>query len=97
MKIQHTPGPWQMIKDEFGTYDLMAIAGKFKIGIGRFSFSFGRSSKQQEANAILISAAPDLLDALQELQSKWISADHYWGSPTNEKVEAAIKKALGKD
>ena len=49
--------------------------------------------KLKAENAALREAVKETIEALDDIQSKWITADHYWGSPTSEKVEAAIEKA----
>lgn len=36
-------------------------------------------------------ANEELIKLIKELEDKWISASHYWGSYTNKKVDAIIK------
>ena len=59
----------------------------------------GFSKKEGAANANLLAAAPDLLDALQDVDALWMhhSVAHGDGkiSPLHEKVIAAIAKATG--
>lgn len=103
MKTKHTPGPWDFFHDEKEQMISIAEQGfdrnddsddRSVCGIWGLN-GMTRSDDENFANARLITAAPDLLEALEELQEKWISADHYWGSSTNKKVEHAIKKARG--
>jgi hypothetical protein len=71
MKKKYTPGPWTLGKgtvrvrteeDEQGRTKLIAECYTTNQGI-RYPHDF----EEREANARLISAAPDLLEALQEL------------------------------
>ena len=59
----------------------------------------GFSKKEGAANANLLAAAPDLLEALQDVDALWVhhSIAHGDGkiSPLHEKVIAAIAKATG--
>ena len=94
MKTSHTPGPW-------------AIGRSTKHGEVRIedpSYSMPRTiayvegdSGNLEANARLISAAPDLLDAATSLMA-WFDAGRSI-APTWVEVDnlrAAIAKAMGK-
>lgn len=47
-----------------------------------------RSELQQEREL-----RKELVNCLEVHQTKWISADHYWGSDTNEWAETLIEKA----
>lgn len=73
MKTTHTPGPWTLKSDPFHFDTLSSIVGgetkgesmrfpshELHVEIGGFA-----DFKRQEANARLIAAAPELLDALQ--------------------------------
>ncbi len=62
-KVQHTPGPWKLCKEttrgEFGTdFRIRTHDGSHLAVVGPCN---------TEANAKLIAAAPDLLDALTKL------------------------------
>ncbi len=59
METKHTPGPWNAAI-HFGRYDQPIIIGN-KSEIARLN-SF--SNKQYKANAKLIAAAPEMLEAL---------------------------------
>ena len=72
---KHTPGPW-VVKE----YDDMLVTGQGGIIAGMRSA--GRSMNVARANARLIAAAPDLLEALQEVFDTWFE------KPSNiEKIE----------
>lgn len=105
---QHTPGPWQAVKDQFG-----GTVGATRIDAANghavaYARERGPNGHDGEANARLIAAAPELLEALKELARLVhqnnalqhagieVSADA-WGQMyqvTNE-ARAAIAKAEG--
>ena len=82
MSAAHTPGPW--VKDRY--QQLIAANGK-QVGVWGCGISWVSRDGEAEANARLIAAAPDLLEALQSVVSKPI------GLIARRKVEAAIHKA----
>lgn len=90
-EFQGTPGPWR-VSEKRG--DLIDIRHNDN-GIGAISLNLAhvvaRQSwlKEAEANAKLIAAAPELLDALQDLESR---ARIYVNT---SEAKAAINKALG--
>lgn len=98
MAGQHTPGPWRMTLDDFGDYTIqpqheeLAIAavvnGSFKNLVGE--------GEEQKANACLIAAAPDLLEALHQCLGslKALGADIGYAATT---ARTAIDKAEGRD
>lgn len=87
-----TPGPW---------YRGGVENGKVSINAGNYFVALVDESLAQLANARLIAAAPELLDALQEMVA--IVKKHTYPQPDKpsstwgrmEAAEAAIKKALG--
>jgi hypothetical protein len=95
MNTPHTPGPWltrkpESSRPESARLDIVTEAGEFSP-----SFVAGDALPQ---DARLISAAPDLLDALQFLLADWIAinGDRITGSRVPaEKAMAAIAKATG--
>ncbi len=89
--MTHTPGPWST--RENGGWQKMIMAGKHII-----TYSTGENQKEEvEANARLIAAAPDMLEALDGLVG--IGIMNPTGSPTLDKLidqaEAAIARAKG--
>lgn len=59
-KAKHTPGPWNVAKTTFGQTIIDAPSiGEIVCRVEEWS------EKQDEANARLIAAAPELLDALK--------------------------------
>ena len=92
-KTMHTPGPWRnnggQIEGSFGFPDIIATVGK----VNEQSFT-------DTANARLISAAPDLLNAAiktLELLSNMTSDQFHLGAdkPAREALAAAIARAVG--
>jgi hypothetical protein len=65
MKAQHTPAPWTA-RQEGG---IIAPWNVTSDSLAYVAGTFGRTAQEQEANARLIAAAPDLLAALQECLS----------------------------
>lgn len=87
--MEHTPGPWQAKLDDYqkGAWNIGPNAGET---VARIT---GRAGliPQAEANARLIAAAPDLLNALQSLAKTAPAGDlysHKWAQ-----ARAAITKA----
>ena len=86
MEAQHTPGPWK----QANTF-VYALNDR---GFNRFTCIVQDAHtplEELEANARLIAAAPDLLEALQNLENDDGSIPyHAWAL-----VQAAISKATG--
>lgn len=102
--MTHTPAPWT-IQDTCREYngELMIVAmqaGDNGVHICEVTTSTKRNkhniTPEQDANAALIAAAPELLEALRELVEEatavWDYGEDY---PQIEKAIAAIAKATG--
>ena len=91
MSAKHTPGPWTQGKSEIGA-DCVWLNGatepKDEMGPSHTWIDCGT-----RANACLIAAAPDLLDALQAFPG--FTDDATAGDAWLEKMRAAIAKAIG--
>ena len=103
MTTKHTPGPWYVGS---GTYECRNIYSVASVtDDDGFTYQPIVASAEDDgikcwdANARLIAAAPDLLEALQDVDALWThhSVAHGNGkiSPLHEKVIAAIAKATG--
>lgn len=100
MNAQHTPGPWHYSHREGadGMYRTEVFSEQHG-GIATCDwtpkhYGNGVTATYREANARLIAAAPDLLDALIELNS--VSARGFlYDDPARVKARAAIAKATG--
>ena len=98
---EHTPGPWRDWNKSCGA--VMAPKKKDTWGSRAVALvTHWPSEEERAANARLIAAAPDLLDALEKLVGScpplgpWDEED--WGSPSNDAMAvaaAAIAKAKG--
>jgi len=105
-KIKHTPGPWAWIEagaDDYsgGIYHKELVQKEF-IGEGEDSILYhGADWPMSDADAKLIAAAPDLLEALRGLFENCCMIHKHWGENDNSKAaamaiesaEEAIKKA----
>ena len=93
--MNHTPGPWKINKhDKYSHYygDLQASLGGRNIRTVGLVLKYAEA-EENEANANLIEAAPELLEALEEMYEKCnVSPDD---APHRVKARAAIAKARG--
>lgn len=77
MKTSHTPGPWQIdpeIDHAITTQSGLRIAEVATYGAGLVSIGEIAPWHHYEANARLIAAAPELLEALQEVLNPAVAA-----------------------
>lgn len=100
--MKHTPGPWEVADLPHSIVVRTESPNKTPYGASRYAAigGFDRTDPDQFAEAIanarLIAAAPDLLEAL-----KWLSAcvkrpgPHMDAGAALEKASAAIAKATG--
>ena len=98
MNGKHTPGPW-VVGQSGGVIDRRGCA------VAKVQDMPGQDSGERAANAALIAAAPDMLEALRELlaeryaleEPEQFDAAGNWtsDSPASEKARAAIRKATG--
>lgn len=94
---KHTPGPWKLI-DRGESFEL----ARYWIGAGETDWR-GPSeicsvltNKDTKANARLIAAAPEMLEALKAALGMSSPIDRYENAKLFELIEAAIAKAEGK-
>ena len=98
--VQHTPGPWHLHNSAYGpqinTDDNTPIAKLHHANVGPRNDTDDDDVWPNEANARLITAAPDLLAALEEAHDVLAVALAWPGSErTRSKMRAAIAKAKG--
>ena len=87
MSAKHTPGPWTAHHDH-GWLVVESSNGDMLIKIEK-----GSAAKKHMADALLIAAAPDLLEALKRFLDAWeFDSD---GNGAAEQARAAIAKAIG--
>lgn len=96
----HSRGPWSV--GEYAHPDgrpyglergIFTVAGQIKIAVCE-QWEGEKESQEAEANARLISAAPDLLEALQACIEMYSSVAPMGQSPVIEAARAAIAKAM---
>lgn len=92
MSTKHTPGPWVVkpVENEQGGFDIDSEYGY------HIAETIGGLDYEEEANARLIAAAPDLLEALRELleacKDAKFASDPFDSMPN---ARTAIAKATG--
>ena len=90
--MEHTPGPWSVGREGWKHQSVYSASGRFLADVSLFY-------DDAEANARLIAAAPDLLEALQMLYDEtadYITLNHLGDPHHNQSMKlarAAIKKA----
>ena len=86
---KHTPGPWRD-----GTEGNFRIYGRDGQDVAE-ALPRVLNTREWRANARLIAAAPDLLEALKELQP-FFEGEHHPDHPHCRQMRAAIAKAEGR-
>jgi hypothetical protein len=97
-QAKHTPGPWYLVKPSWRTMHTLRVVIPIKDGHQIFwkDKEDGGFPEESVANARLITASPDTLEALEELfnlleehqgEATWYLKGHY------NRANAAINKA----
>lgn len=114
MEFKGTPGPWLTDRNNFHAGRIATIHGcKNNDWVEIWSTNWPENEDVQEANARLMTAAPDLLSALQGIQQSMakyieiannigmdVTADGFYlghAMEVEEQARAAINKALGRE
>lgn len=96
-ETKHTPGPWYAHWGHPTTSRVASIKSPSRYVGLEVADVYGTDERdldnENTANAHLIAAAPELLEALEALEDAGYLNDIY--APTAEKVRAAITKARG--
>jgi hypothetical protein len=102
MTLKHTPGPWLMAAPKDYDSDGIGVMAKNKYGVhyyvARAGYMGSADPDYAEANARLISAAPDLLAALQNIldyERDSIPDAGTYGREVYDAARAVISKATG--
>jgi hypothetical protein len=94
---KHTPGPWSFRTAYNGDCGISAEGtGVFIEAFAEIRHSGENAQEEAKANARLIAASPDLLDALRLVWDKVLTEYHSPESYVRQIVEAAIAKAEGR-
>lgn len=99
-QAQHTPGPWMLTEgDRFDKEMVITTQHRLDESIGCICemdvYFTGQIGIEQEANARLIAAAPELLEALQNMLGLTEASDYMALSEIEQQARAAIVKATG--
>ena len=94
-EFKGTPGPWFEHREGFSTVYIEARIGGGMIQEVAACGPCDKGSDQQSANAKLIAAAPELLEALQYINHAINHGTQMGIVKGQEMAESAIKKALG--
>lgn len=99
---KHTPGPWELseaeYKEGFGTYRRVEQVEQFGDVVASVCIRHTVNhtlNAAGDANARLIAAAPDLLEALKDMLDGHEDACTGYGEGSADKARAAIAKATG--
>lgn len=106
-KVKHTPGPWKYHEELGAQFSMVGNSDYVVAGIPNETWTGCEDDLPiQRANARLIAAAPDLLEALETAASHVCSllcpsvkrtGEEWTHSKECEQVRAAIAKAKGKE
>ncbi|TGE04606.1 hypothetical protein [Hymenobacter fodinae] len=101
--MNHTPGPWKTLAEECDKPYIRVRGGRlgsrYKIAnviTPVYDGSTQREADETRANARLIAAAPDLLEALKKVSTFWNEDNPNADCPYDD-VDAAIAKATGEN
>ncbi len=102
---KYTPGPWAVLPEECDKPYIRVrgtrLGGRYKIAnvlTPVYEGAPDREANETRANARLIAAAPDLLEAAAAVVARWDTPSWKDAAPTGEviaRLRAAIAKARG--
>ena len=91
MTSTHTTGPWTLRRAQFSFGWVVLGKGKRVAMLSELD----EETSENTANAVLISAAPDLLEALEAVLAWGTDENYVRASESAAKARAAISKAKG--
>lgn len=99
-KMSHTPGPWMRDRESGFDCDVRAANGRKIASVNvqnqpKSKEGWALRKKENEANACLIAAAPELLEALQSIIDSMDRGHAVILVPLVANARAAIAKATG--
>jgi len=92
---KHTPGPWAVSTQGVGFEVDSADGWQVAQAQQRHEDGRGKEATMRLANARLIAAAPELLEALTDVSNQARHSDYDWPVELSRAVSAAIAKATG--
>lgn len=102
MKLQHTPGPWIFYADLPSTdpeWHIVTTANKLRV---LANVHIERGNAMDQANARLIAAAPDMLEALLKTRAYLLTVDCVFMDPEGSagqmlvaEIDDVIERATG--
>lgn len=95
---KHTKGPWIVMEYTDGEIQICANGGNEKIAVMTWTTG-GTPTENDRANAKLLAAAPELLEALREIRNEMSESGNTWeksGKIALWKANEAIAKAEGR-
>ncbi|GFN25455.1 hypothetical protein ADE_11530 [Achromobacter denitrificans] len=97
MSAQHTPGPWEIDGEYVQQAGQTAVAVCDVLNMDKAGDKGWYSGPVTQANKRLISAAPELLEALEKLNAAYdrFKLPGYPKADVQKQAEAAIAKAKG--
>ena len=90
-KVGHTPGPWAVEGPSSPKVESAVING----ASGMVAYCHGRCYQEATANARLIAAAPDLLEACERVREQLAEQGFVSVLEGQRRLDAAIRKARG--
>lgn len=94
-KNKHTPGPWVGETAKSHGANITIYGTEAGDAVDVCDVVYRGDETQVEANAHLIAAAPDMLEALEAALAYLVMAGTDHAEPTRATIRAAIKKARG--
>lgn len=89
---KHTAGPWECVKRSHGA---MLVRSEASGVNGYLAEIYSSRPSERDANARLIAAAPELLDALIQIADAGDQEQSMYLDPHIDMARAAIAKATG--
>ncbi len=94
VEFSHTPGPWRLLNRE-SRYAVPVVDDKAEYRIAEVLVYDGSSRKESDANARLIVAAPELLQALKAMLHEFVELPEM--AHTERGYAAALaRRAIGR-
>lgn len=87
--MAHTPGPWVQFTDQGKTVAILPAGRPGEI------CSFDGERENNDANASIVAASPDMLDALQSIRAHMADLPSVLAKAIWTTCESAIAKATG--